>query len=53
MAGVYAFDAATDLIAEVPGSGGVSPVDAFQELRRREVSYAHSWFRNVIDGMLE
>jgi len=53
VAGIYAFDAATDLIVEVPGSGGVSPIDASPELRRREVSYAHSWFRNVIDDMLE
>jgi sulfide dehydrogenase [flavocytochrome c] flavoprotein subunit len=40
------------MIEVVPESGGVSPIDASDETRRREVSYAHSWFRNVIDDML-
>jgi hypothetical protein len=53
VAGIDAFDAATDLILEVPGSGGVSPIDASPELRRREESNAHSRCRNVIDDMLE
>lgn len=53
VAGIYRLDAATNMLEEVPGSGGVSPLDATPEMRRREVSYAHSWFENVIDDMME
>jgi sulfide dehydrogenase [flavocytochrome c] flavoprotein subunit len=52
VAGIYTLDAATNTIESVPGAGGVSPMDASDETRRREVSYAHSWFRNVIDDMM-
>jgi sulfide dehydrogenase [flavocytochrome c] flavoprotein subunit len=53
VAGVYYLDTATNSIEEVKGSGGVSPAKATPEQRKREVSYAHSWFRNVIDDMME
>ncbi len=53
VAGVYYLDAATNSIEEVKGSGGISPAKATPEQRKREVSYAHSWFRNVIDDMME
>jgi len=52
VAAVYAFDASNNMIESIKGSGGVSPMDASPEIRRREVSYAHSWFRNVIDDMM-
>jgi sulfide dehydrogenase [flavocytochrome c] flavoprotein subunit len=52
VAGIYFLDDATNTIESVPGAGGVSPMDASEETRRREVSYAHSWFRNVIDDMM-
>lgn len=53
VAGIYYLDAANNMLEEIPGAGGVSPLDASAELRRREVSYAHSWFKNVIDDMME
>ncbi len=53
VAGVYHLDAANNSIEEIPNSGGVSPANASPELRKREVSYAHSWFRNVINDMME
>lgn len=52
VAGIYTLDAANNSIEEIPGSGGVSPANAPDEIRKREVSYAHSWFKNVIDDML-
>jgi sulfide dehydrogenase [flavocytochrome c] flavoprotein subunit len=47
VAGVYTFDAEKNAIAEVQGSGGLSPIDASDEDRKREVLYAQSWFRNI------
>ena len=47
VAGVYTFDAEKNAIAEVQGSGGLSPIDASDEDRKREVQYAQSWFRNI------
>ncbi|MCW5696376.1 MAG: FAD-dependent oxidoreductase [Bauldia sp.] len=45
VAGVYAvIDGA---IAEVPGSGGVSPADADGAFRAREAQYAHGWYRAI------
>jgi sulfide dehydrogenase [flavocytochrome c] flavoprotein subunit len=53
VAGIYTLDAAKNSIDEIPGSGGVSPAQASPEQRKREVSYAHSWFKNVINDMME
>ena len=53
VAGIYYLDAANNMLEEIPGSGGVSPLDASAELRRREVTYAHSWFKNLIDDMMQ
>ncbi len=53
VAAVYSLDAATNMIEPIPGSGGVSPANASPEIRKREVSYAHSWFKNVINDMME
>ncbi|OGT89095.1 MAG: sulfide dehydrogenase [Gammaproteobacteria bacterium RIFOXYA12_FULL_61_12] len=53
VAAVYSHDAATNSIEPIPNSGGISPAKASPEIRKREVSYAHSWFKNVINDMLE
>ncbi|WP_200285841.1 NAD(P)/FAD-dependent oxidoreductase [Rhabdochromatium marinum] len=53
VAAVYNLDSDTNTIEPIPGSGGVSPANASPEIRKREVSYAHSWFKNVINDMME
>ena len=53
VAAVYRLNAAKNLIEPIPNSGGVSPANASPELRKREVSYAHSWFKNVINDMMQ
>lgn len=53
VAAVYGLDTHTNTITPIPNSGGVSPANASPEIRKREVSYAHSWFKNVINDMLE
>ena len=53
VAAVYGLDAKTNTIVPIPNSGGVSPANASAEIRKREVSYAHSWFKNVINDMME
>ena len=44
---VYRLSADGKTIAGVEGAGGLSPMEASPEMRRREVGYAHSWFRNI------
>jgi len=44
---VYRFNAEENLIAPVAGAGGLSPADASDEYRKREVAYAHSWYNNI------
>ncbi len=34
-------------IAKVKGAGGLTPADASDAMRQREVDYAHSWFKNT------
>ena len=53
VAAVYSLDAASNTILPIKGAGGLSPANASPEIRKREVSYAHSWFRNVINDMME
>ncbi len=53
VAAVYSLDEKKNMIMPVKGAGGLSPLDASPEIRSREVSYAHSWFKNVINDMLE
>ncbi len=48
VAGVYNFDSNENKIVEVKGSGGVSPMDASAEDRKREVAYAYSWYDNIV-----
>ncbi|MCW8934741.1 MAG: NAD(P)/FAD-dependent oxidoreductase [Gammaproteobacteria bacterium] len=38
-------------IIKVAGSGGLTPADASEEMRKREVGYAHSWFNNITDDV--
>ena len=35
-------------IAEVPGAGGLTPLDAPDWAHKREVEYAESWYKNII-----
>ncbi|MCB1773688.1 MAG: FAD-dependent oxidoreductase [Gammaproteobacteria bacterium] len=53
VAAVYRLSEDGKVITKVEGSGGLSPMDASAEHRKREVTYAHSWFRNVIDDMMQ
>lgn len=34
-------------IASVEGAGGLTPGDASEEMLKREVTFAHSWFNNI------
>jgi hypothetical protein len=45
IAGVY--HPANGQLAEVPGSGGVSPVDAPRSTRSLEAMLANDWFRTI------
>jgi sulfide dehydrogenase [flavocytochrome c] flavoprotein subunit len=49
VAGVYRLEG--DLIKGVEGAGGLSPEDASPEMRKREVTFAYSWFDNIIADM--
>jgi len=44
---VYRFDKKAGKIIKIKGSGGLTPDKASEEMRKREVAYAHSWFNNV------
>ena len=47
VAGVYKIGA-DGKIAEVPGAGGLTPLDAPDWAHKREVEYAESWYKNII-----
>ncbi len=47
VAGIYRLAEDGSSIIGVPGSGGLTPVDASDEQFAREVIYAHSWFENI------
>jgi sulfide dehydrogenase [flavocytochrome c] flavoprotein subunit len=34
-------------ITKVEGAGGLTPSDASDAMRKREVQYAYSWFKNI------
>lgn len=34
-------------IQKVKGAGGLTPIDVSDEMRKREVAYAYSWFKNI------
>ena len=52
VAAVYSLDRESNTILPIKGAGGLSPMDATDLQRKREVSYAHSWFKNLIDDMM-
>ncbi|PXW55924.1 NAD(P)/FAD-dependent oxidoreductase [Methylobacterium sp. B4] len=35
------------LLADVPGAGGISPLDAPDAVRQQEAAYAESWYRTI------
>jgi sulfide dehydrogenase [flavocytochrome c] flavoprotein chain len=35
------------LLADVPGAGGISPIDAPDEVRAQEAAYGESWYRTI------
>jgi len=45
VAGVY--KPTNGQLADIPGAGGVSPLDAAAEFRAREALYAEGWFRTI------
>lgn len=45
------YDIIDGAIAEVPGSGGVSPADADPAFRAREADYAHGWYRAITNDI--
>lgn len=40
-------------LIEVPGSGGVSPMDASAAFRKMEVAHARSWYKNITTEMFD
>ncbi len=52
VAEVFKLDEATNSIYAVEGAGGLTPMDASERAHKEEVSYAYSWFKNVVDDML-
>ncbi len=48
VAAVYRYNEAENKIVGVKGAGGLSPMDASDEDRKREVAYAHSWYDNIV-----
>lgn len=49
VAGVYR--PANGLLTDVPGAGGVSPLDAPKSVRAQEATYAEAWFKTITDGV--
>ncbi|MGB0748710.1 MAG: FCSD flavin-binding domain-containing protein [Magnetospiraceae bacterium] len=47
VAAVYRLSEDGKTISGVAGAGGLTPVDASAEIRRREVEFAHSWYNNI------
>lgn len=52
VAGVYRYDANNNMIVGIEGAGGVTPMDAAPRSLSREVTYAYSWFDNLIADMM-
>lgn len=49
IAGVY--QPANGLLTDVPGAGGVSPLDAPKIVRAQEATYAEAWFKTITRGV--
>jgi len=47
VAAVYRLNEEKNLIGKENGSGGLTPMNASAEARRREVEYAYSWYNNI------
>lgn len=45
IAGVY--HPSGGLLADVPGAGGISPLDAPRTFRQQEARYAEAWFKTI------
>ena len=50
VAAVYKLSADGKIVG-VPGAGGLTPMDASEEAHRREVEYAYSWYKNIVDDI--
>ncbi len=49
VAGVYRYNPAENKIVEIEGAGGLSPLDASPADRKRELTYAHSCYNNIVN----
>ena len=49
IAGVY--QPANGLLTDVPGAGGVSPLDAPKSVRAQEAAYAEAWFKTITSSV--
>jgi sulfide dehydrogenase [flavocytochrome c] flavoprotein chain len=49
IAGVY--QPANGLLTDVPGAGGVSPLDAPKSVRAQEAVYAEAWFKTITSSV--
>ncbi|WP_218042538.1 FCSD flavin-binding domain-containing protein [Steroidobacter gossypii] len=49
IAGVY--QPANGLLTDVPGAGGVSPMEAPKSFRAQEATYADAWFKTITRGV--
>ena len=47
----HIFELKDGKLVQVPGAGGVSPMDASPEFRRLESIYAYSWYKNITTEM--
>ncbi|MDZ7754748.1 MAG: FCSD flavin-binding domain-containing protein [Gammaproteobacteria bacterium] len=52
VAGVYRLDEERNMIVGIEGAGGLTPMDTAPQFLAREVTYAHSWFENLIHDMM-
>ena len=52
VAAVYKLGADGNIVG-VPGSGGLTPMDASEEAHKREVEYAYSWYKNIVDDIFK
>ena len=50
VAAVYKLGADGKIVG-VPGSGGLTPMDASEEAHRRETEYAYSWYKNIVEDI--
>jgi len=50
VAAVYKLDTDGNIVG-VPGAGGLTPMDASEEAHKREVEYAYSWYKNIVNDI--